>query len=478
MPPNTQDPIQRLGLLLLPSVINSNLNCHLFSTKSLHMELSISLLLNRLATRSTRFWDENICAPKLHYKANLLHLVAFTAACLIVFSRRPDAILNAQFFAEDGQRWYADAYQYGLHSLLIPDEAGGYLHTVPRLAALLSLLFPFARAPLVMNLCAIAIQVLPVTIFISSRFSNIPLWKRLLASLLYLGTPNSYGTNANATNIQWHLGLLACLVLLAQPPKSRRWKVFESIVLILISVESPMGIVLLAVAAASWWVRRNRWSRISLALLVPGAVVQTLVVVTSHARHLWPNGATLSRLISILGRQVFLASLVGESKVLHFALRYSERSSFLLEALATAVGVAVLSYALRYAPWELKLFIGFSFTVFALSLARPIAGTLAQSQWEWLRFPGTSNRYYYLPIISFLAAVFWLVNCAPRRMARFFGIALLLFVCIAIRRDWRYPAFEDMHFQEYALKFQAAPIGTRMLIPINPPGVNMVLVKR
>lgn len=419
-----------------------------------------------------------MCAPQAHHKVNLFHLVAFITACLIVVSRRPDAVLNAQFFAEDGQRWYADAYQYGLRSLLIPDEGGGYLHTVPRLAALLSLLFPFSRAPLVMNLCAITIQVLPVTIFISSRFPSIPLWKRLLGGLLYLGTPNSYGTNANATNIQWHLGLLACLVLLAHPPTSRRWQVFDSIVLVLISVESPMGIVLLPAAAAIWWMRRNRWSWISFALLVPGAVVQTVVIFTSHARRLGSNGATLPRLISILGRQVFLASLVGETKVLHFALRYSVRSCFLLEALATAVGLAVLGYALRYAPWELKLFIGFSFTVFALSLARPIAGTLVQPQWEWLRFPGTSNRYYYLPIISFLTAVSWIANYAPRRLARSFGIALLLFVSIAVHRDWRYPAFEDMHFQGYALKFQAAPSGTRMIIPINPPYVKMVLIKR
>jgi hypothetical protein len=329
-----------------------------------------------------------------------------------------------------------------------------------------------------MNLCAITIQVLPVTLFISSRFSSIPLWKRLLGVLLYLGTPNSYGTNANATNIQWHLGLLACLVLLAYPPTSRRWQVFDSIVLLLISIESPMGIVLLPVAAAISWMRRTRWSCISFALLLPGAIVQTFVVLTSHARHLGSNGATLPRLISILGRQIFLASLVGETKVLHFALRYSGRSSFLLETLASAVGLAVLTYALRYAPWEFKLFIGFSFTVFALSLARPIAGTLAQPQWEWLRFPGTSNRYYYLPIISFLAAVLWIVNYAPDRIARFLGIALFLFVPIAVHRDWFYPPFEDMHFQGYARQFQAAPRGMRILIPINPPSVKMVLTKR
>jgi hypothetical protein len=442
------------------------------------MELSISLLTNRLASRSTRFWDENIYTSQAHYKAKLFHLVAFITTSLIVFSRRPDAILNAQFFAEDGQRWYADAYHFGLRSLLIPDEGGGYLHTVPRLAALLSLLFPLSRAPLVMNLFAITIQVLPVTIFISSRFPSIPLWKRLLVCLFYLGTPNSYGTNANATNIQWHLGLLACLVLSALPPTSRGWQVFDSIVLVLISVESPMGIVLLPVAATILWMRRNRWSCVSLALLVPGAIIQTIVVLTSHARQLGTNGATLGRLITILGRQVFLASLVGENKVLHFALRYSVDSSFVLESLATAIGLAVLTYALRYARWELKLFIGFSYTVFALSLARPIAGALVRPQWEWLLFPGTSNRYYYLPIISFMTAVLWIVNYAPGRMARVFGIALLLFLAIAVHRNWRYPAFEDMHFQEYASKFQAAPSGTRMLIPINPPGVNMVLVKR
>src|SRR5256885_5219625 len=168
----------------------------------------------------------------------LFHVIIFLFAFLLIFSRRPDAVLNAQLFAEDGQRWFADACQRGWRCLLIPDEAGGYLHTVPRLSALLSLLFPFSRAPLVMNLCAILVQILPVSIFVSSRFSAIPLWKRLVASFVYLGLPNTYGTNANATNMQWHLGLLASLVLLAEPPQDLKWRMFDGIVLVLISVES------------------------------------------------------------------------------------------------------------------------------------------------------------------------------------------------------------------------------------------------
>jgi hypothetical protein len=408
----------------------------------------------------------------------IFHPIVFLTVFLLIFSRRPDAVMNAQFFAEDGQRWFADAYQMGLRCLLIPDQAGGYLHTVPRFAALLSLLFPFSRAPLVMNLCAILVQILPVTIFVSSRFSAIPLWKRLVLSFVYLGLPNTYGTNANVTNLQWHLGLLACLVLLAEPAQYLRWQIFDGMVLVLISVESPIGLLLVPFAAVLWRLCRDRWTMVLLALLLPGAVIQAGVVLMSHARQTAPNGANVHRLISILGRQVFLAPLVGKNTVLHFALRYSERSCFVLEVSATTVGLAILLYALRYAPAGVKLFVVFSFCILALSLTRPLAGTPDQPQWEWLRFPGTSNRYFFFPILAFLTALLWIADSARHRAMRFCSVGLLLCVCVGIRRDWRYPAFQDMHFREYASQFQTAPTGTKMVIPINPTPWTMKLRKK
>ncbi len=112
--------------------------------------------------------------------AVLFHMSFSLAGFLIIFSRRPDAILNAQFWAEDGQRWYADAYHFGLRCLLIPDELGGYFHTASRLCGLIALVVPFSLAPLVMNLCAIVIQILPASFFLSSRFSNIGLAKQII----------------------------------------------------------------------------------------------------------------------------------------------------------------------------------------------------------------------------------------------------------------------------------------------------------
>src|SRR5207237_3580821 len=92
----------------------------------------------------------------------------FGLVVIALFSRSPSLLTHAQFYAEDGAVWYAQAYNLGwLHSLTLPQA--GYLNTMPRLAAGLALLFPFSWAPLVMATVGLLIQSVPVTILLSSR---------------------------------------------------------------------------------------------------------------------------------------------------------------------------------------------------------------------------------------------------------------------------------------------------------------------
>src|SRR5215469_9458434 len=142
----------------------------------------------------------------------LLHLTIFLLAFVVLMLRRPDAILNAQFYAEDGKYWYAEAYNYGWHSLLIP--VGGYLNTVSRIIGMISQSIPMLRAPLFMNVCALSMGALPVNVFLSSRFNQIALKTRLFGCLLFLSLPNAFEVHAVTTNIQWHLALVALLLLL------------------------------------------------------------------------------------------------------------------------------------------------------------------------------------------------------------------------------------------------------------------------
>jgi hypothetical protein len=58
-------------------------------------------------------------------------------AIAVVIARRPDAVTNAQFWAEDGTIWFATAYDHGgFASLFVPYN--GYLQTFSRLVAALS----------------------------------------------------------------------------------------------------------------------------------------------------------------------------------------------------------------------------------------------------------------------------------------------------------------------------------------------------
>ena len=400
---------------------------------------------------------------------------AFLIALLVLFSRRPDAILNAQFYAEDGARWFADAYHLGWRCLLLPDS--GYLQTVSRLIGLLSLLFPFAIAPLVMNLCALAIQILPVNIFLSSRFAAIPLPTRFLASFLYLALPNSFEVHANTTNVQWHLALAGLLLLLA-PAETGRTRVRDLSLLAFSVLDGAAGMLLVPVAGFLVWKRRDARSKAGFLVLVLGAALQTAFLLFSNSRRPAPNGASFVRLIGIVGGQVFLSSTLG---VRTFIRLFFGHSSYLqlLQSIAAVAGVAIVAYAVFRGPLELKLFVAYATAIMILALARPVAsfgGVL--EQWQQLQVPGIGNRYYFFPMLAFFASLVWLAanSTGVARFARYFAIAVLAVLPIGILRDWEYKPFVDYDFKAFAADFEKAAPGTAISIPINPDW-RLVLIK-
>lgn len=412
--------------------------------------------------------------------------LVFAAGFLILYARRPDAILNPQFFAEEGAFFFRDAYQLGLKSLFL--SYGGYFHTLLRLVALLAQLVPLAWAPLLMNLLAIAVQLLPVNVFLSSRFSPISFPVRLFAGLVYLALPNSFEIHANATNFQSHQALLTCLLLLAQPAQTRFWKWFDGITIVLTSVSSPTGVLLVPVAALMWWYRGEIWSAISFAFLLPGTMIQSISLLLHwHARQAPHyaftgapilNGGTLGvnfhYFAGIFGRQIFLSSLLGlnsQNWLLHF------HWIFPIEVVSCAVGIGFLLYGIRKAPIELTLFIFFAYAMLALELLNPLAGPPDHPQWYWLNLPGCGNRYYFIPMLAFLSSLaFAATRKESAKHLRLIAVLILALLPIGVARDFRYPPFMDLEFQAFVERFETAAPGTRVIIPINP-GWLMELTK-
>ena len=201
-------------------------------------------------------------------------LAVFVVALMAIFSRLPGALLHPQFFAEDGWVWYQQAYNLGWLRTLGITQAG-YLQTLPRLAAGITLLFPMQWAPFIMNLAGAMVQVLPVTALLSRRCTPWgPLPVRILMAVLYIVIPNAPEIHIVMTNAMWHLAVLQVLLAFSVPPLSWRGRVLDILLFGIGSVSGPFCMLLLPLVAVYYWVRRQSWTLVILGLLSAGVILQ------------------------------------------------------------------------------------------------------------------------------------------------------------------------------------------------------------
>lgn len=408
----------------------------------------------------------------------------WTAATLVVaalvVSRRPDGITNPQFWAEDGTFWYAQAHRFGgLAALTIP--AAGYLQTFSRLAAAASLLVDLRWAPLVMNVLAVLAQSLAPLLLLSERFAHLmpDLRVRALAALLWIGAPNGFEIQSNVTNSQTHLAMLALLLFLAMPPHSALGRVTDVALLLLAGFAGPTCVLLVPVAALAWWHDRRRWRLVLLIVLLVPASAQAAMYLTTggFGRVTTALGATPLRLLQVLGGQIFLAGTLGPDG--YRALRWLGSPWY--GAGAALLGVAGLLVVARTLVVSrsvaLRLFVLFAALELAVALASPAIG--GEPRWESMRVPEAGIRYYAPPILAWLAILLWGAARDPSPAARLLSRATLgAVLLVGLPLDWRVEPRPDLDFAAHAARYDAAPPGTEVTIPIPPRGWTMTLVKR
>jgi len=394
----------------------------------------------------------------------------FAISVLAIYFRCPSDISHAQFFAEDGQAWYANAYNSGgLHALLLP--CTNYLVIVQRLGAWLSLFFAFATAPLIMALIGTVLQWLPVAILLSPRCRRwASLSLRVFFAAIYIAMPNASEIHVVLTNSMWHLALAAILLAFAAPPQSWVGRLFDTVIFALISLTGPFGILLAPVVLLFWYVRRQRWSLAAFGLLSLGGCVQIYVMHHYGNRASGPLGATPGLFIRLTGGNVFVAGILGRlawPKLLPTSLLLA---SFL-------AGLSIIIYFWWHSNLELRLFAACCGGIFLAALRSPLASANPFGLWySLLETAGT--RYWFFPTLLFLWACCWCSLSAPARPWRFAGALALLLLPVGIVHDWRYPSFPDEHLALYQERLQQAAPGQHIVIPIAPTPWTMELVKR
>lgn len=398
------------------------------------------------------------------------------AAALIVISHRPDAVLDPQFWAEDGRVWYAQAYNLDpLAAFLLPEA--GYYQTVSRAVAAFSLLFPLRWAPLILNLAAIAVQAFNAFFIVSDRMSNAVPSRvfRFGGAVIYLALPNSYETTANLTNTQWHLGLLVLLIVLARPAEAVAWKIFDNIAVAISAVSGPLCILLVPIAAIKYFYRREKRLLVLGSMLLIGSAIQFSALMTNERPSGAPLGASFFGAVRILAGQCFISPLTGAKN--YGLLRHAHLWGDVVATATAACGLLVLVLAFIWGRQEFRLLLIFAVLVCAAALVNP-AVTNLEPQWAALEVPLTGSRYWMFPGIAFLLSLLFLAtNPRVGRLRYVFVLPAILMVWGFVS-DWKQPRFKHLDFPAHARAFDEARPGEEVTIPINPEGWEMHLKKR
>lgn len=398
------------------------------------------------------------------------HLVVFACVVGAIYSRRPDCLLDPQFYAEDGSVWFANAWNLGwLHPLAMPE--GGYLNTLPRLVCGLALLVPLKSVPLLLNWFGIVIQALPVNVLLTGRCSNWgPLWLRAAQALLYVALPNSRELEVAITNAHWHLVLVACFLAFGTPPTNAAWRAFDVVVLILVGLTGPWALVLAPLVIFFWWCRRQSWSLLQAALLFAGALVQTVELLTHlHERPTTSLGATFELFLRLVAGQIYVGALWGQNS-------FDLRSHILPAVLVFVAGSGVLVYGAVKLRLEMKLFIAFAVVITAAAFQSPRIGGNGP-RWHFLAID-KGARYWFFPMLALVWSLLWIAYQERTRGLRAFSFVCLALMLRAIPHDWRYWPYQDANFGRYLREFDEAAPNTAVVIPIYPDRREMVLIKR
>ncbi|MFQ5417374.1 MAG: hypothetical protein ACE5FL_10050 [Myxococcota bacterium] len=401
----------------------------------------------------------------------------FAASAVVLFLRRPDAFSRAQFYAEDGKSWYAQAYHLGaVAPFLMPQD--GYFQTLPRIAALVAQALPLAHAPLCMNLFGLVVQIAPILLLLSPRFDGVlPSARlRLLLSLFYALQPNGAEMHVTITMAGWRLALLALMVIVADAPRTRAGTVYDVCVLALSAISGPFAILLAPAAAVSWAHKRDARGLRVVAILAAGAGLQGVsFLFVESGRPSAPLEPSLSAFVRIIGGQLGIGALLGDRG--YTWLQQTVRLPVSLLSLLTLGVGGVFAAAIVRGPRALRVLAVYSLLILSAALISPTASR-TQPQWDLLSLPRIAARYWFVPSICLVVSLGWIFRSQRRRVVRITVAACLASLAVGVVWNARRLPYRDLGFAARAARFERATAGSVHRFPIPPARWFMELKKR
>lgn len=392
----------------------------------------------------------------------LVFLIAFAITVL----RRPDIVVNAQFWAEDGMMWFTQMYRDGFISIFRPQD--GYFQTISRLAAGLALFVPLEHAPLVMNLVFICIKSLLVAMLFTTRLDHLTGNNvvRVIVAIFILITPDAHEVHGNVTSAHWFLSCIALLLLLSKDPSNMLIKILDIPIVIIAGLSGPFAIII-APLSVIWFYLNRGYSTfhnkvLTVCISITALIQATAVVATASSRSQVELGASLSTFLKVVSSRVFGPVFFG-----------SKTSDNIWESTALTYGVsffgfAILIYGFFKASNEVRIILAFGVLMLAAALISPML-TLDPSQQQWQGLYDAGSRYFAIPLVCVFIAFLVTVSKLWGRHILTNTVITLLFICVVVslRNDFSLRPLSDCAWKESVAEFSQGETD-RVKIPINP----------
>jgi hypothetical protein len=423
--------------------------------------------------------------PERRYSSRTVQIVAafFALIFLVFWLRRPESLLHASFWAEDGSLFFRDQLTIGFWRAVV-QPYNGYLNTVNRLVAALLSPLPFRWTPTAYSFCAILIQSASCGAFFLPNFRWIIAADSLRAACCLIAAaaiPASIELIGTVSNVHWSLSVLSLLLLVigGRATTKRTVEILCGVVQVLIALSAPT--TLLFVPFLAWQVKsKPAWLKLRPAVHLAAFCLQVWVMLHLPMPGPKPkvhfNTLFLSTLTSGLSRCV-LTPAIGASYLLHD----SAMSVFTKMVIALILCVAALTWIILRIHRSPRLWILLSaLYVGAGSVLMAMAGrNLSQ---DFLTIDGILHfpapRYFWVGASIFIFSVAFVIDTLPARMKPGLAVAMLSAIfALGVVRNFSNPSLNDFNWKESAAKLDNWEAGRRrhekvgaLSLPINPPG--------
>ncbi len=424
----------------------------------------------------------------------ILLLVAF----VVLAARRPEAVLQPQFFAEDATIFFKHAYELSCADSLFKPQAS-YQNFLVRLFAEASTLFPLRFQPLVFNMVSLLFAVVALTWIALPYFRGLiadDRW-RLCLAFFFLLLPNQ-DSLMKLCYLQWYALFWLCLCAVMPAPRRMDRAVLLLVAAAAIFFTAGIGFILLPPLVVRFLAAEERGERFFAGGMLGAGVLSfivNLLVVAFEPNHAAQSfEGTWLDVVSGIGKGFVYKDIVSPIIGAGAARRLLDVNH--AYAIITLLGLVICA-GLAGAAWRVRKSISpvwwcFGYLAVASTLCFLVRPAYAAAMNQKALGALFNERYFFIAGFLFFAFVFAVATQLLAQTSRtawrraFLGVGLL--ACLLLQamefriwrgtnRDFQWPkAAADIEAAERRVAKERVTEHIRFLVnPANPEPWEVVL---